>query len=95
MFLNLLTECVWNFRWKVMRFWLKLYAADYHRDLERQGLPWTLELIDEDEELLGMTFNHTMVRAGCIAYAEDRGLVARPYDPRSANGQAATTQRNS
>ena len=95
MFLDLLTDYVWKSRWKLIRFWLKLYAANYRRGIEREGLSWTLSLIDEDEELLGMTFNHTMVRAGCIAYAEDRGLVARPYDPRSANGQAATTQRNS
>ena len=95
MLLNLLTEWVWKIRWKLMRFWLKLYAADYHRDLERQGLSWTLELIDEDEELLGMTFNHTLVRAGCIAYAEDRGLVASPYNPGARPGHQATTQRNS
>ena len=92
MFSNLLTGWVWSFRWKLMRFWLKLYAADYHGDLEREGLPWTLELIDEDEDLIGMTYSHTLVRAGCIAYAEDRGMVASPYNPRSTNGQAATAQ---
>ena len=78
--LDLLAEFVWVLRWKLMRFWLKLYAANYFHVIKREGLPATLALTDEDEELLGMSFNHTMVRAGCIAYAEDHGFVARPYD---------------
>ena len=88
--LDLLAEFVWVLRWKSMRFWLKLYAANYFHVIKREGLPATLALIDEDEELLGMSFNHTMVRAGCLAYAEDHGFVARPYDAMSTNKQAGT-----
>ena len=88
--LDLLYDFIWVIRWKLIRFWLKLYAADYCHVIKREGLPATLDLIDEDEELLGASFNHTMVRAGCIAYAEDRRLVARPYNAMSANRPAGT-----
>ena len=76
---------VFDLRWHLARWLAKQYAWSYHRVIERQGLTWTMELIDEDEQLLGYTYNHTLVRAGCVAYAEDRGLVARPYDVTKAS----------
>ncbi len=60
-----------------LRCWLarricRRYARDYLRDVDRMGLDWTLALIDEDVELHGHPFNHALVRAGVIDYAERR-----------------------
>ena len=61
-----------------LRYWLarricRRYARAYLRDVDQMGLEWTLALIDEDVELHGNPFNHTLVRAGVIDYAERLG----------------------
>ena len=61
-----------------LRYWLARrichgYARDYRHDVDRMGLEWTLALIDEDVDLYGHAFNHALVRAGVIAYAERTG----------------------
>ena len=58
-----------------LRYWLvkrscRRCARDYQRDVDRMGLEWTLALIDEDVELHGNAFNHALVRAGVIDYAQ-------------------------
>ena len=58
-----------------IRYWLagricRRYARGYLRDVDRMGLEWTLPLIDEDVGLHGYPFNHALVRAGVIDYAE-------------------------
>ena len=60
-----------------LRYWLtrricRRYARAYLRDIDQMGLEWTLALIDEDVELHGHPFNHALVRAGVIDYAERR-----------------------
>ena len=60
-----------------VRCWLarricRRHARGYLRDVDRVGLEWTLALIDEDVELRGYPYNHALVRAGVIDYAEAR-----------------------
>lgn len=52
-------------------FWLsrriaRRYARPYLSALNSQGLAWTLALIDEDIELYGAPYQHTLAKAGCI-----------------------------
>ena len=58
-----------------IRYWparriCRRYAHGYLHDVARTGLKWTLALIDEDVELHGHAFNHALVRAGLIDYAQ-------------------------
>ena len=58
-----------------LRYWLarricRRYARSYLRVVDRMGLEWTLALIDEDVELHGHAFNHSLARAGVIDYVE-------------------------
>ena len=58
-----------------LRYWLarricRRYAREYLRDVDRMGLAWTLDLIDEDVALYGNPFVHALARAGVIDYAE-------------------------
>ena len=79
---RLISEIFAVWRWQLTRLMLKHYAGEYRHIIKREGFAWTMVLIDEDEDLLGYAYNHTLVRAGCIAYAEDQGIVRRPYDGR-------------
>ena len=63
-----------------IRYWLarricRRYARDYLHVVDRMGLQWALELIDEDVELHGHPFNHALARAGVIDYAERTGKI--------------------
>ena len=58
-----------------LRYWLarricRRYARTCLCDVDRCGLQWTLEIIDEDVELYSNPFNHALARAGVIDYAE-------------------------
>ena len=69
-----------------IRYWLarhicRRYAREYIGDVDRMGLAWTLSLIDEDVELYGHPFNHTLARAGVIDYAEAGGMISWPVTP--------------
>ena len=64
-----------QFRIWLIRLLLREIAETYYFAVDRQGLKWTLELIDEDVETYGGQFIHTLAKAGCIDYAERKGLV--------------------
>ena len=76
--------------WHLIRHWLKLFAMRYWNLVDQEGLERTLEFVDRDRRLAPAEYNHLLARAGCIAYAEDRGLVSKPYDTRTAPGADRT-----
>ena len=58
-----------------IRYWLarricRRYSRGYLTVVDRMGLEWALDLIDEDVELYGLPFNHALARVGVIDYAE-------------------------
>ena len=57
------------------RYWLARricchYVRHYLTVVDRMGLEWTFDLIDEDVKVYGGPFVHALVRAGVIDYAE-------------------------
>ena len=60
----------------VVRHWLartlvKHYARDYLKDMNRMGLEWPLELIEEDVQSYGHPVHPALARAGCVVYAQE------------------------
>ena len=60
-----------------LRYWLarrcaRHYAKPYLESVRKQGLQWTLELIDEDIELYGHPVVHQLAKVGCVDYAGNR-----------------------
>ena len=60
-----------------LRYWLarrcaRHYAKPYLESVRKQGLQWTLELIDEDIELYGDPVVHQLAKVGCVDYAGNR-----------------------
>ena len=52
-----------------IRYWLarricRRYSRGYLTVVDRMGLEWAFDLIDEDVELDGLPFNHALARAG-------------------------------
>ena len=46
------------------------FAKPYLVAVRREGLDWTLALIDEDISLYGHSVPHHLAKVGCIDYAE-------------------------
>ena len=55
-------------RYRLARRICRRYARDDLHVVDRMGLEWTLQFIDEDVELHGNAFNHALARSGFTPY---------------------------